>query len=215
MKWIDPALEQYAVDHSTLPSKVCDSLEVHTHQVEPMARMLIGKMEASFLGFLIRSMAVTRILEIGTFTGYSALAMAENLPEAGEIHTIDIEKREYTDQYWSASPQGGKIRRHLGPALEVIPCLPGFFDMVFIDADKENYLNYFKLVEPKLNARGVVVVDNVLWSGRVLLSEGELGQDTSSLAIKEFNQAIQERSDLYKTVLPIRDGLSLITKKTY
>lgn len=212
MKFIDEKIETYALSMCSRPSSVCDSLENHTRQVESMSQMLIGKMEASFLGILIRSMKAKRILEIGTFTGYSALAMAENLPEDGEVHTIDIQKKDYTAHFWDSSIHGKKIRSHIGPGLEVIPNLPGTFDLVFIDADKENYSNYFSLVENRLNPGGLIVVDNVLWSGRVLQSDEDLQGDTSTLAIKRFNQMIEQRSDIFKTLLPIRDGIFLISK---
>ncbi len=212
MNFTDQKIEKYALDMCSRPSQDCDELENHTRKVESMPQMLIGKLEASFLGVLIRSLRAKRLLEIGTFTGYSALAMAENLPEDGEIYTIDIQMKDYTSQFWEKSPHGKKIHRHIGPGLEVIPTIPGTFDLVFIDADKENYSNYFKLVEKRLNPGGLIVVDNVLWSGRVLQSDEELKGDTSTLAIKHFNEMIQSRTDLHKTLLPIRDGVFLISK---
>ncbi len=209
----EPNIENYAIMKSTLPSNSCADLELFTRDHEPRAQMLIGKLEAATLGLLIRSIKAKRILEIGTFTGYSALAMAEHLPSDGEIHTIDIEKKEYTDKFWKSSPHFKKINFHLGQALEVIPKLKGTFDFIFIDADKENYLNYFNLTEKLLSSNGMIVVDNVLWDGKVLMNDNELKNDKATLAIKEFNEMIQNRNDLYKTLLPIRDGIFVITKK--
>ena len=215
MNFTEPQIEKYAIGHCTQPGSLCEALETHTRSIEQMSQMLIGKLEASFLGQLIRIMNAKRILEIGTFTGYSALAMAENLPEDGELHTIDIQKKECTNSFWQQSPHGKKIKDYLGKGLDVIPTIPGKFDLVFIDADKENYSNYFDLVENRLNTKGLIVVDNVLWSGNVLKTEAELAGDSSSLAIKLFNQKIQARTDLYKTMVPIRDGIFLISKMVY
>lgn len=212
MRFTEPSIEEYAISMSTQPSKTCMALEDRTRAVEPMSQMLIGRLEASFLGILIRSLNAKRILEIGTFTGYSALAMAENLPIDGEVHTIDIQSKPYTREICQDSPHFSKVKLHIGPALEVIPKISGNFDLVFIDADKENYTNYFNLVENRLQPRGLVVVDNVLWSGKVLKSDQELNDDTASLAIKKFNNMIFARTDLYKTLLPIRDGIYLISK---
>lgn len=176
--------------------------------------MLIGEMEASFLGFLMRIHNVMRVLEVGTFTGYSALAMAENLPVGGEIHTIDIEQKDYTKKYWQKSPHGSKIYFHKGKGLKVIPEIPGTFDMAFIDADKENYLNYFNLILPKLTPKGFVVVDNVLWSGKVLQPAAVLERnDHATPAIQKFNDYISTQPHLYSCLLPIRDGVLLITRK--
>jgi len=213
MNFTDVKIESYAIKMSTPPGPECAALEQHTRAQEQMSEMLIGKLEASFLGMLIRILRAERILELGTFTGYSSLAMAEHLPENGEIHTIDINKKDYTESYWLKSGYSKKIHFHQGPALEMIPKLPGLFDLVFIDADKENYINYFNMAESKLNQHGLIVVDNVLWSGRVLKTDAELAQDSSSLAIKRFNESLSERKDLHKTLLPIRDGIFLISRK--
>ncbi len=213
MSFIDPKIESYSIEMSTRPSSVCEALEVHTRKNEEMSQMLIGPLEASFLGLLLRSLRAKRVLELGTFTGYSALAMAENLEEDGEIHTIDLHKKDYTERFWLESGHSKKIHSHLGPALDVLPKLAGTFDLVFIDADKENYIKYFHLAEQKLSPHGVIVVDNVLWSGKVLKSDVELQDDSSSLAVKRFNEMIQKRTDLHKTLLPIRDGIFLISRK--
>ncbi len=213
MRFVDQSIEEYALKKSTLPGPVPAELAQFTRDREEMSRMLVGEMEGSFLGFLLRATRAQRVLEIGTFTGYSALVMAENLPKEGEVHTIDIEPREYTSGFWQKSPHGHKITAHIGQALEVIPTLGGLFDMVFIDADKVNYESYLKLALERLTVGGMIVVDNVLWSGLVLKSEEELGEsEHSARAIKRLNDWVASRDDLYSTLLPIRDGILLICK---
>lgn len=214
MKFIDENIERYAISKSTIPSVHCQNLANYTRENEPMSMMLVGEMEGSFLGFLIRSTGAKRVLEVGTYTGYSALVMAENLPEDGEVHTCDVEEKDFTSMYWAKSPAAKKIHLHLGKALETIPQIEGEFDLAFIDADKTNYKNYLEMILPRLSKRGVIAIDNVLWSGSVLKPDSELGGDenASTRAIKEVNDFVAEHPDLYGTMLPIRDGIFLITK---
>lgn len=215
MNFIESSIEEYAIAKSNRPSQVVRDLGEATRESVPMAMMLVGEMEGSLLGFLVRALKVNRVLEVGTYTGYSALCMAENLPAAGEVITLDIddELTEFSKKHWSQSPHGEKINKLIGPALETIPKLEGEFDLVFIDADKENYLNYLKLCLPKLSQNGIIVVDNVLWSGKVLKDASELGpEDSSTIHIKELNDYVSGAPDLYGTMLPIRDGIFLITK---
>ena len=215
MNFIESSIEEYAIAKSNRPSQVVRDLGEATRESVPMAMMLVGEMEGSLLGFLVRALKVNRVLEVGTYTGYSALCMAENLPAAGEVITLDIddELTEFSKKHWSQSPHGEKINKLIGPALETIPKLEGEFDLVFIDADKENYLNYLKLCLPKLSQNGIIVVDNVLWSGKVLKETSELGpEDSSTIHIKELNDYVSGAPDLYGTMLPIRDGIFLITK---
>lgn len=211
MKFVSSEIEKYATDKSSRPSKICRSLEEKTRDIEPMSQMLVGELEASLLGFLIRSKGVKRIVEFGTFTGYSALAMAENLPEDGEVFTIDIEKKNYTEDFWSRSESFSKIKFLQKPGLEALKELDGEFDLVFIDADKVNYKNYLEGMLPRLSKHGVVVLDNVLWSGRVL--DDKDTQDESTRAISDVNDWIAGHPELYATMLPIRDGIFLVTKK--
>ncbi len=215
MKFINEEIEGYAISKSNRPSQYVKELGDETRANVPMSMMLVGEMEGSLLGFLVRSLKVKRVLEIGTYTGYSALCMAENLPEEGEVITLDIddELTPLSKKYWGQSPDGKKINKVIGPALETIPKLDGEFDLVFIDADKQNYLNYLKLVIPRLSEKGIVVVDNVLWSGKVLKAPEELDPtDTSTAHIQELNDYVSSSSELYGTLLPIRDGIFLITK---
>jgi caffeoyl-CoA O-methyltransferase len=180
--------------------------------------MLIGKMEASFIGFLLRSIGAKRILELGTYTGYSALTMAENIPEDGEIFTVDINKEtvELAKNFWKQSPHGHKITSILGSGLDIIPTLTGQFDFVFIDADKRNYIDYLKLTIPLLSSQGIIVIDNVLWSGRVVPGSESSGSDLhdrNTDFIRELNDYIANEPTLYGTLLPIRDGMFLVRKR--
>lgn len=212
MRFIDEKIENYAINMSNTPSSICDELEVYTRHNIELPQMLIGKMEASFLGFLVRSLQVKNIVEIGTFTGYSALAMAENLPEDGQITTLDVDvtNGKVAQEFWDKSAHGHKIKQVLGPALETLPKLGFTIDLAFIDADKENYLNYLNLCLEKLSSRGIIVLDNVLWSGKVLDSNAT---EVSTQGIQKVNEFIASRDDLYGTLLPIRDGIFLIQKK--
>lgn len=213
MNFIDNNIESYAISKSTLPSLACKELEERTREVENMSMMLVGELEASLLGFLIKSINAKRVLEIGTFTGYSALAMAEVLPKEGILFTCDVEERPYTKEFWSKSVHGEKIQFLLGKALETIPTIEGEFDLVFIDADKENYLNYLEMVLPRISSNGIVVLDNMLWSGNVLKENSELPvEDKSTPILKQVNEFIANHSNLYGTLLPVRDGIFLVKK---
>ena len=201
----------YCIEKSNTPSTVADELEQYTKDNVDMSMMLVGKMEASILGFLLRAINAKRVLEIGTFTGYSALSMAENLPDDGELITLDIneETTKIAKSFWERSPHGKKITAKLGAAVEIIPELEGLFDFVFIDADKENYLNYLNISLKKLTPNGMIAIDNVLWSGSVL-KEGEVDQYTS--AIKSINDFIGKDDSLYGSLIPVRDGIFLVKK---
>ena len=217
MQITDKKIEDYCIAKSNLPSLDCLAIEEYTRANVHGAGMLIGKMEASFIGFLLKSVKAKRVLELGTFTGYSALAMAENLPENGEEITVDINKETVTlaKDFWNKSKHGYKVKSLLGSGLDIIPTLSGQFDFIFIDADKRNYIDYLKLTVPMLSANGIIVIDNVLWSGKVL-PDAELGDshnDKNTEFIRLVNDYVAESSDLYGTLLPIRDGMFLIQKK--
>jgi caffeoyl-CoA O-methyltransferase len=211
---IDPAVNSYCISKSHHPSPLCKKLEKYTQEHIPYPQMIVGELEASILGFLIRSIQAKKVLEFGTFTGYSALTMAENLPEDGEVITLDInpETTKVAKEYWEQSPHGKKIKSLLGPAVETAKSLKQEFDFIFIDADKVNYLSYFQICLEKLSSKGIIAIDNVLWSGQVLK---ENHQDENTRAIQEVNNFISKREDLYSTLLPVRDGLFLIQKKQY
>jgi caffeoyl-CoA O-methyltransferase len=216
MQLIDQKIEEYCLSKSNLPSSDCLAIENHTRENVHGANMLIGKMEASFLGFLLRSIHAKRVLELGTFTGYSALAMAENLPIDGEVITIDVNEKtvELAKNFWNQSKHGSKIKSLLGSGLEVVPTLQGKFDLVFLDADKRNYLPYLKLVLPMLSENGIVVIDNVLWSGRVLpgAEKDPEEEHRNTKFIRELNDYVVSEQSIYGTLVPIRDGMFLIKK---
>ncbi|MBD64439.1 MAG: methyltransferase [Halobacteriovoraceae bacterium] len=211
MRFISEELESYSVAHSTRPLNVADELEQYTREHLPMSQMLIGKMEASLLSFLIKSIQAKRVLEIGTYTGYSALNMAQALPDEGEVITLDInpETTEVAKKYWTQAGVDKKITAIIKPAIDVLPDYAAeSFDFIFIDADKKNYLNYFKEALRLVKATGIIVVDNVLWSGKVL----KAAEDQDTQAIQELNDYIAQAGHITKTLLPIRDGLFLIKK---
>lgn len=218
MQIVDKKIEEYCIAKSDLPSTDCDRIEEYTRANVHGAQMLIGKMEASFIGFLLRSIEAKRVLELGTFTGYSALAMAEQMPSDGEVFTVDINESTVAlaKDFWSKSAHGYKIKSLLGNGLDIIPTLKAPFDFVFIDADKRNYIDYLKLTVPMLSSKGMVVIDNVLWNGKVL-PDAELDmsehRDRNTEFIRLVNDYIKGESSLYGTLLPIRDGMFLIKKK--
>ncbi|MGI4991806.1 O-methyltransferase [Halobacteriovorax sp. GFR7] len=207
-------IEKYCLNKSNIPSDLCVELGDYTKDNHPLGRMISGELVASLLGFFIRSNNYKTILEIGTFTGYSALAMAENIPNDGKVVTIDKNKKinTFAKSYWDRSEVGSKIEARFGDANLVLKDLAGQkFDLVFIDADKGSYRNYLELSLELLSDNGMIVVDNVLWNGKVT-SENIDPEDKTTNALVEFNNYIESRDDLYKTMLPIRDGLYLIQK---
>lgn len=218
MQITDKNVEEYCISKSNLPSSDCLAIEEYTRANVHGAGMLIGKMEASFIGFLLRSIKAKRVLELGTFTGYSALTMAENLPADGEIITVDINKETVAlaKDFWGKSEHGKKIKSMLGQGLEIIPTLGGKFDFVFIDADKRNYIDYLKLTVPMLSENGMIVIDNVLWGGQVLPGSESTGsdlRDRNTEFIRAVNDYIATNPELYGTLMPIRDGMFLVQKK--
>lgn len=207
---LDPHLEAYARAHSCAPSALLRELEDYTRAQRPDAQMLIGAHEAALLKLLLRLIGARRVLEIGTFTGYSALAMAEALPEDGEILTCDInpETCAIAQSFFARSPHGGKIRIRLGPALETLERLDGEFDLAFLDADKETYPVYYERLLARVCAGGLIVADNVLWSGRVLAPQRE-----SDRALVAFNARVQQDARVENVLLPVRDGVMVIRKR--
>lgn len=218
MGFIDKKIEDYCIAKSNLPSPDCDRIESYTRANVHGAQMLIGKMEASFMGFLLRSIEAKRVLELGTFTGYSALTIAENLPEDGEVITVDVnaETVALAKEFWGQSKHGHKIQSKLGSGLDIIPTLGGTFDFVFIDADKKNYIQYLQMTVPMLSSKGMIVLDNTLWSGRVVPDSTEEGHkliDSNTEFIRKVNDYIAANDELYGTLLPVRDGMFLVRRK--
>ena len=205
-------LEKYCEAHSTSPSALCVEIDSHTQQNFELARMIIGSWQASFLQFLVMTTKAKRVLEIGTFTGYSALAMAEALPADGELITVDVnvETTQLALSFWDKSEVGKKIKTVTKPALEALEELTGEFDLVFIDADKENVKNYCERALALLSRHGIVAVDNAFMDGEVLNSSN--ASSDSVRAMSAFNDYIATRKDLHKVLVNIRDGVYLITK---
>lgn len=209
MHFISDALEDYVAFHSQEEPILLQQLNKETHQKVLLPRMLSGHFQGRVLSMLSKIIAPEHILEIGTYTGYATLCLAEGLSENGTIDTIDIKEELISIQrkYFDLSGKGGQIHQHLGNALEIIPKIEKKYDLVFIDADKENYLNYLEIIIPKMNKKGIILSDNVLWSGKVL--EEVAMNDLSTSVLKTYNQTINNHPLLETVLLPIRDGLTV------
>ncbi len=207
---ISPDILAYCINHSTSPSELVKELGEYTIKNIPGSNMLIGELEAAVLGLLIKLAGVKRVLELGTFTGYSALAMAEQLPADGTVTTVDINPHttKVAREYWDRSPHGQKITQILKPGAEALAELTGTFDLVFIDADKNGYPFYLEWALDHLSPRGLIVTDNTLWSGKVLTP----GLDKQTDSIITHNTRARELAGYSKVLLPVRDGMYLITK---
>ena len=210
MNFIDEAVGQFAHDHTAAESDLYRRLRDETYASMKAPQMQVGRIEGKFLKLLVELTGARRILEIGMFTGYSGLMMAEGLPEDGKLITCDInpEAEAIARRYFAESPHGHKIEVRMGPALETIATLQEPLDLVFIDADKTNYTNYYEAVLPLLRSGGLIVADNVLWSGRVLDP-----QDDDSRAIVAFDSHVQADSRVDNVCLTVRDGMMLIRKR--
>jgi len=204
-------IEQYAMAHTTPLSPLLEELITVTQErFGRQARMLSGQLEGTLLQLLIASMGARRVLEIGTFTGFAAQMMAAALPDDGELITCDVDPKaiDFAKSYFERSPHGRKISLREGPALETMRTLEPGFDLIFIDADKENYTNYYEQALPLLASNGLIVVDNVLWSGRVLDPK-----DESDRAIVAFNDHVAQDERVTEVILTVRDGVMLVRKR--
>lgn len=213
MDFIKAAIEQYANQHTEGESDLLNKLNRDTHLKVLQPRMLSGHFQGRLLSLLSHLVQPKRILEIGTYTGYSALSMAEGLVEGGKLITIDCNEdlEHFIHEALKSSDLGAKIEFKLGDALDIIPQLNETFDLVFIDADKSNYINYYELILPKVRSGGLIIADNVLWSGKVL--DLENNQDLDTQVIHEFNTLVHNDSRVQNVLLPIRDGLMVLRKK--
>jgi caffeoyl-CoA O-methyltransferase len=209
MHFISEALEDYAANHSEDEPALLAELNKETHQKILQPRMLSGHFQGRVLSMISKLLNPKHILEIGTYTGYAALCLAEGLQAGGTLDTIDNNEELYDFQkkYFDKSEWAGQIAQHLGNALEIIPTLGKKFDLVFIDADKENYINYFHIIVPMMNKGGIILSDNVLWSGKVL--EPAKANDKSTKVLLEYNQLLKEDPRVETVLLPIRDGLTV------
>ena len=209
MHFLSEDLEDYVTAHSQDEPALLAQLNKETYQKILLPRMLSGHFQGRVLSMLSKLIRPTSILEIGTYTGYATLCLCEGMQKNGIVHTIDIKEElvDFQRKYFNKSPWGNQIVQHLGEAVDIIPTLETKFDLVFIDADKENYLNYYELIVPKMNKGGIILSDNVLWSGKVVepLKEGDL----STKILLEYNQRLNNDPRVETVLLPIRDGLTV------
>jgi caffeoyl-CoA O-methyltransferase len=212
MDIVDPRVEAYAEAHTSPPQPHLVALAEETTATLLIPQMMVGPLEGRFLEMLAFSVQARRVLEIGTFSGYSALSMAAGMPADGTIVTCEINERhaEVARRHIAASPYAGRIDVRVGPALETVKGLDGPFDLVFIDADKVTYADYLEAVLPKLAGDGVIAVDNTLWGGAVL-DDGDQSADT--VAIRAFNDKVVANERLVCVQLTVRDGVTLIRRR--
>jgi predicted O-methyltransferase YrrM len=209
MHFISQELEDYIEQHSQKEPQHLAALNKETYQKILLPRMLSGHFQGRVLSMLSKLIRPVNILEIGTYTGYSALCLCEGMQDEGQLHTIDIKEEliDFQRKHFDKSPWGKQIVQHLGEAIDIIPGLDLKFDLVFIDADKENYINYFEMIVPKMNKGGIILSDNVLWSGKVL--EPLQKNDLSTKILLEYNQLLNNDPRVETVLLPIRDGLTV------
>jgi predicted O-methyltransferase YrrM len=209
MDFLPKKIDEYVISHSQSEPELLQQLNRETWQKVLQPRMLSGHFQGRVLSMLSKLIKPKYILEIGTYTGYSALCLVEGMQNSGELHTIDIneELHDFQRKYFDRSGFGKQIIQHTGDALEIIPTLDMQFDLVFIDADKHNYPNYLELVLPKLSKGSVILSDNVLWSGKVVESLKKDDIDTKALLV--YNKLLNEHPQLETVLLPIRDGLTV------
>jgi len=215
MNFIPKEIDNYAVSHTEDEPELLQQLSKETWQKVLVPRMLSGHYQGRILAMLSKLTQPKAILEIGTYTGYSALCLAEGLHQKGILHTIDINEElvDFQKKYFDKSPYKKQIKQHLGDALELIPKFNKKFDLVFIDADKSNYSNYFHLIIDKMNVGGIILSDNVLWSGKVV--ETLNPKDIDTKALLAYNKLLKEDSRVETILLPIRDGLTISRVKSY
>jgi caffeoyl-CoA O-methyltransferase len=213
MEFLPIEIEKYALTHSDEEPEVLKKLNRETYSKVLMPRMLSGHLQGRLLSMFSKMIQPKTILEIGTYTGYSAICLAEGLQPDGKIITIDIneELEDLVRKYFKESGIEKQADYRIGNAMQIIPTLTETFDLVFIDADKENYINYFNLVFDKVKPGGYIIADNVLWSGKVLGDYDKLDKDTKTIV--DFNKKITEDTRVENLLLPVRDGLMVVRKK--
>ena len=209
MHFLSEELDNYVTLHSQDEPELLVQLNKETHQKILQPRMLSGHFQGRVLSMLSKIIHPTNILEVGTYTGYATLCLAEGLSENGTIVTLDNEEElfDFQRKYFDKTIWANHIKQHLGDALDIIPTLTKKYDLVFIDADKENYINYFHLIVPLMNKGGIILSDNVLWSGKVL--EEVKPNDITTKILLEYNQLLKEDPRVETVLLPIRDGLTV------
>ena len=206
-----PEIEAYAEAHSWAESDICRALREDTYRSMESPNMVVGPLEGAFLKMMVQIVQAKHVLEVGTFTGYSALCFAEALPADGQVMTCDIDTYAVAlaKIYWAKSPYGAKIHARLGPAVETLDTLSGPFDVIFIDADKINYVAYYRRALELIAPSGVILIDNVLWSGDVMQSKDI---DPSTAAIQELNRIIATDRTVHAVLVTIRDGIFVVRK---
>ena len=214
MEFIDETLAQYAEIHSSAEPELLAELNRDTYAHVLIPRMLSGHLQGRVLSMFSKMVRPKAILEIGTYTGYAALCMAEGLAPDGVLHTIDINEELETriNTFVKQSPYADQIQLHMGNALDIIPTLNESFDLVFIDADKSNYSAYFDLLIDKLPSGAIIIADNVLWSGKIL-DQAEIAKDGDTRALDGFNKKVTQDIRVENVLMPVRDGLMVIRKK--
>lgn len=213
MHFLPDEIDQYAVNHSQKEPELLQALNTETWQTVLNPRMLSGTYQGRLLSIISKLINPKNILEIGTYTGYSALCMCEGMKSTGSLHTIDKNEELFDLQrkYFDLSPWGAQMHQHVGNAIDILPTIDEKFDLVFIDADKANYSNYFDLIIDKMNPGGVILSDNVLWSGKVVQEIDSKDIDTKELVI--YNKKVNEDDRVETILLPIRDGLTITRVK--
>lgn len=209
MHFLSQDLEDYIEQHSEKEPALLAALNKETYQKILLPRMLSGHFQGRVLSMLSKLIRPLNILEIGTYTGYSALCLCEGMQDNGSLHTIDIKEElvDFQRKHFDKSPWGAQITQHLGEATDIIPTLELKFDLVFIDADKENYINYFEMIVPKMNKGGIILSDNVLWSGKVVQEIHP--NDISTQILVNYNKLLRDDPRVETVLLPIRDGLTV------
>jgi predicted O-methyltransferase YrrM len=213
MDFLDEKIEKYSLEHSQEESLILKKINRETHAKVLQPRMLSGHMQGNFLMMISKMIRPLQILEIGTYTGYSAVCLAQGLQPEGKLHTIDVneELEKRVRGYFGEAGFTEKINFYTGDALKIIPQIKAEFDLVFIDADKKNYSNYYDLVFNSVKSGGFIIADNVLWSGKVL--DLHKNNDTDTVCINEFNKKVHADPRVEHMLLPLRDGLMIVRKK--
>ena len=212
MNFINESILEYSLKKSNKESDILKKLRKETNQKVLHPRMLTSPLQGRLLSLISKLIRPKKILEIGTYTGYGTLCLSEGLDSNGTIHTIEVNEEliDFQNKFFNQSDKKNQIIQHVGNALNLIKKISGPFDIVFLDADKGNYINYFELISPKIKKGGLLISDNVLWSGKVLEKTDKNDLDTQ--VIKKFNSLLQKNKKFETVLLPIRDGLSLSRK---
>jgi predicted O-methyltransferase YrrM len=207
---VDDAVDRYAEEHTTAGGDLFDRLAAETREKTTVPQMMVGRVEGKFLEFLVRATSAQLVLELGTFTGYSSISMARGLTGTGKVISMDVnpDTTAIARRYAEEAGVADRIDYRLGPALDGLPSLDGPFDLVFIDADKANYVNYYEAVLPNLAANGLLIADNTLWSGRVVDEDA----DDTTRVIQQFNDRVRDDPRVEQVLLTVRDGMLLVKK---